>query len=765
MKTKTFLPGVFLVLGTFLSCLPAWSQVEEDKTLSPYFFVMSTDTAIDQLPLKATSADVRISGVIASVTVRQTYCNEGDSVLEAIYVFPASTRAAVHFMQMSLGNRILIAQIKEKEEAREIYEEAKEEGKTVSLLEQERPNVFRMSVGNILPGDTIEIEMRYTELLIPLEGEYEFVYPTVVGPRYVSPSEDGEEWTETPYQHEGEDPLYDFHIDICINAGMAIKDVYSPSHPNMHFSAPAKYTACASEDLKGNKDVVVKYRLSGAQIESGLLTWEGEDENFFLAMFQPPKNPQDYQIPPREYVFIMDVSGSMSGFPIAVSKTLLKDLVGGLRPQDRFNLVFFAGGSYVLSPSSLPATQSNIDMAINAIDNKQGGGGTELLNALNIALSLPGTEDFARTFVIATDGYVSVERQAFDLIRNNLGEANFFAFGIGSSVNRYIIEGIAHVGVGEPFFVLNEGEAEASAGRFRQYIGNPVLTNINVSFTTFGVYDVEPPNVPDVFAERPVILFGKYRGSPRGEIRVSGLSGSQLYTETLDVSRYEADPANEALRYLWARHKIQLLDDYSRAPAYGYDQENYADSIKEVVTQLGLKYNLLTQYTSFIAVDSVIRADSGAAVTVKQPLPMPEGVTDNALGDGAYYGAAGGYGYYGGAATSSAVNGKTFANNVGEPDPEDSRIGVVFPNPFSSVAMLRVYIHATDTDAPKSIRLFNAMGQLVDVIEITQLDEGWHIVELDFSARYPDLPAGFYTAILYAGDGKSAPARMLYMSN
>ncbi|MCK4746741.1 MAG: VWA domain-containing protein, partial [Bacteroidales bacterium] len=372
--------------------------------------------------------------------------------------------------------------------------------------------------------DTIEVELRYTELLLPVEGEYEFVYPTVVGPRYVSPSEDGEAWLESPYQHEGENPLYDFHISVCINAGMAIKDVYSPSHGDILFNGKTDQTACASEDLKGNKDVVIKYRLAGAQIESGMLTYEGKDENFFLAMFQPPKNPQDYQVPPREYVFIMDVSGSMRGFPIEVSKSLLTDLVGGLRQQDRFNMVFFAGGNYLLSSSSLPATQENIDLAIAAINNKVGGGGTELLSALTTALSLPGTENFARTFVIATDGYVSVERSCYDFIRDNLGNANFFAFGIGSSPNRYIIEGIANVGMGEPFIVLNQIEGETSAVRFRNYIEYPVLTNIEINFTSFGIYDVEPPNFPDVFAERPVIVFGKFLGDLTGEIKISGLS-------------------------------------------------------------------------------------------------------------------------------------------------------------------------------------------------------------------------------------------------
>jgi Ca-activated chloride channel family protein len=746
------------VILAALACQPAQSQDEEDKTLSPYFFVMSGDTSVDQMPLKSTSADVHISGVIANVSVKQTYCNEGDSVLEAIYVFPASTRAAVHYMQMSVGYRILIATIMEKEEAKEVYEEAKEEGKTVTLLEQERPNVFKMSVGNILPGDTIEVEMRYTELLLPVEGEYEFAYPTVVGPRYVSPSEDGEGWTETPYQHEGEDPLYDFHFAICINAGMEIRDVYSPSHPGMLFNGPDRQTASASEDLKGNKDVVVKYQLSGARIESGLLAYEGEEENFFLAMFQPPKNPQDYQVPPREYVFIMDVSGSMRGFPIEVSKALLRDLIGGLREYDRFNMLFFAGGNYLLSETSLLASTANINTALDAIDNQTGGGGTELLSALNRALSLPGTGDFSRTFIIATDGYVSVERQSYDMIRKNLGEANFFAFGIGSSCNRYIIEGIAHVGMGEPFVVLNQDGAEAEAARFRKYIEYPVLTNIDVDIADFGTYDVEPPSVPDVFAERPVILFGKYEGILKGSINISGTTGNQSHIDNIDVSQYLADTTNVALRYLWARHKIQLLDDYSRVPSGDWNNEQaYKDSIKNVVTELGLKYNLLTQYTSFVAVDSIVRADSGSAVTVKQPLPLPEGVPDEAISDSRTYG-----GWSGSTSNESKVGGfTTYINNT---DPQESTgIASVRPNPFSSATSLWLYVNTPDKEKVKTVKLYNALGQLIDVIEVSAGEEGWHKIDIDFSGMYPDLSPGVYTAVLQVGSRRCDPVRMLYV--
>ena len=263
-------------------------------------------------------------------------------------------------------------------------------------------------------------------------------------------------------------------------------------------------------------------------------------------------------------MFIVDVSGSMNGFPLNISKKLLKDLIGNLRPSDRFNVLLFAGGSTVMSEKSLPATQKNINHAINVIDRQRGGGGTRLLPALKKALSLQGTEDYSRSVVIVTDGYVSVEKEAFDLIRNNLGNANMFAFGIGSSVNRHLIEGMARVGMGEPFIITRPDEAGEKAAKFRKLIESPVLTGVTVDFNKFKAYDIEPPSIPDVMAQRPVILFGKWRGRPQGNILVKGIAGDRTYRKKLNVADVKPLQTNSALRYLWARHRIALLSDYNR---------------------------------------------------------------------------------------------------------------------------------------------------------------------------------------------------------
>ena len=203
------------------------------------------------------------------------------------------------------------------------------------------------------------------------------------------------------------------------------------------------------------------------------MLYEDGDEKYFLAMIEPPKRVAPAQIPARDYVFIVDVSGSMHGFPLEVTKALMRNLLAGLRPTDTFNVLLFSGDSAVLAPAPLPATPDNIERAIALINQQSGGGGTELLPALKRAMALPGGENRARSIVVVTDGYVSVETQAFDLIRNNLGNANVFAFGIGSSVNRFLIEGMARVGQGEPFIVTNADEADARAEALRRYIESP----------------------------------------------------------------------------------------------------------------------------------------------------------------------------------------------------------------------------------------------------------------------------------------------------
>lgn len=629
MQSIKFKYRLLLVVIVFFSA-SGDAQTREDKTLSPYFFVQG-DPNVDRLPLKDTRVHIDVSGVIADVKVLQTYRNEGSRPINARYVFPASTRAAVYAMRMRIGDQVIVAKIKEREKAKQEFDKAKHEGKSASLLEQNRPNVFSMSLANVMPGDQIEIELRYTELLVPTDGTYEVVFPTVVGPRYSSqpdlsaPQED--RLVQSPYLHQGVNPTSALHISARISAGVPIQDLSCPSHQILPQWQTASIARLAMDDVDpflGNRDFVLRYRLAGAQIASGLILYQGKDENFFLYMAQPPERVATADIPAREYIFVVDVSGSMEGFPLSTSKALLRDLIAQLRPSDLFNVVLFAGGSAVLSPKSLAADQQNAANAIRVIEQQRGGGGTELLAAIQNAMTLPREPGFSRSIVLVTDGYVSGEKGVFDYVRDHLDQSNVFAFGIGSSVNRYLIEGVAKAGMGEPFIVTQESEAPTIAARFREYIQTPVLANIQISAIGFDVYDVHASHFPDLFAQRPVVLFGKWRGPATGSIELQGKTGQGDYVTRLDVASAQPDEANGALRYLWARSRIAELSDYGSNDAD-------SDRISEI-TSLGLKYNLLTQYTSFIAVREVVRNAQGPAEDVDQPLPLPLGVSDMAVG-------------------------------------------------------------------------------------------------------------------------------------
>ncbi len=602
----------------------------EDKTLSPYFFVKG-DPRVDQLPLKDTHVDIAVSGVIADVKVTQTYRNEGSRPFNATYMFPASTRAAVYSMRMKIGDQIIIAKIKEREAAKQEFEKAKEEGKSASLLEESRPNVFSMKLANIMPNDQIEIELRYTELLIPTDGLYEVVYPTVVGPRYPSAADpngtkpDGR--VNSPYFHEGDSGSSTLHISTRISAGVPIEELTCISHsivPEWPSKSVATMTLDSSDAYSGNRDFVLRYRLAGSQIKSGLILYQSEGENFFLYMAQPPARVRAEDIPSREFVFVVDVSGSMEGFPLNTAKRLLEDLIVHLRPTDYFNVVLFSGDSTALSQTPLQANQENVKLALNLLTKQRGAGGTELLPALKQAMNLQHAQGVSRSVVVITDGYIDVEKGVFDYIRQNLDNTNVFAFGIGSSVNRYLIDGVARAGMGEPFVVTNESEAGATAEKFREYIQAPVLTDIKVRSVGFETYDVFPAHIPDLLAQRPLILFGKWRGSVGGTFELTGKTGQGDYSASLDVSAVPADGSDPALRYLWARNRITELSDYGG--------ENLdADKIKQI-TDLGIKYNLLTKYTSFIAVREQVVNPNGKADDVDQPLPLPLGVSDLAVG-------------------------------------------------------------------------------------------------------------------------------------
>lgn len=613
---------------------------EEDKLLAPYFIIYGTEgeaSPIEHFPLKATDVTANVNGMIAEIYATQTYANEGDIPINATYVFPTSSDVAVHGMRMTIGDEIITAQIKEKEEAKTEYEEAKTEGKSASLMEQKRPNVFTMDVANIMPGDVISIELHYTQLITPTEGIYEFIFPTVVGPRYVPPTVSGgdsdtsdeDNWVATPYLPDGETPPGEYNITVNLSTGVPIAEITSKSHDisvNQSDASNAQITLADPLDYAGNRDFILKYKLSGEDVQSGLMLTAGEKENFFMLTIQPPERYEPEDITPREYIFVLDISGSMSGYPLDTAKGLIRDLVTSLNETDMFNLILFDNEVTLLARKSLSASEKSVKAATDLIDKLEGGGGTSLLPALEAAIAVPAQEGYARSVVIITDGYVYNDSEIIACISENMGSASFFSFGIGTSVNDYLIKQIAGCGLGESFIVTDEEDAKESAERFRTYIEAPLITDLAIDFEGFKVYDVEP-SVPSIlYAKQPIVLFGKWDGAPAGTITITGKTGSEDYTEEISVADVTVHLESDALRYLWARTHLDRVA--------GYGGVRNDESVREEITKLGLEYNMVTPYTSFIAVVETVRNTSGESADVDQALPLPQRVSNLAVGGG-----------------------------------------------------------------------------------------------------------------------------------
>jgi Ca-activated chloride channel family protein len=604
-----------------------------DRSLGPYLYVGGGDPDTDRLPLKETAANIRVAGVIAHVHVRQVFGNAAKTPIEAVYVFPGSTRAAVHRLRMTIGSRVVEAKIDRKAQAAAAYERAKSEGRRASLLEEQRANVFTMNVANIIPGDRIAVDLEYSEMLIPEAGVYEVVMPSVVGPRYAGGTDPVKDrWLATAHLPAGTKEPYAYEVRAHLETGLPLKELQSPSHPvTVSYVSPSQADVRLREPGGGNRDYVLRFRLAGDRIEAGsLLSPVGpKGEGFFALMIEPPRVSKAKDAPPREYIFLVDVSGSMYGFPLDTAKALVQKLFAGLRSQDSFNIVLFAGGSRVLGPAgSLPATPANLTQALRLLDRERGGGGTELLDGLRASYGVPRPAGLgSRTVVVITDGYVGVESETFRFVRERLDQANLFAFGIGSGVNRAIIEGMARAGMGEPFVVLNAAAAPAAAERFRNMIERPLLTGIRVAFDGFAAFEQAPAKLPDLLAARPLILFGKYRGTGSGTATITGQSGTGSFRQVVTLDPAAARPSLQPLEWLWARKQVEWMED-ERSIA---QSPNEREALEGRIAGLGLGHSLLTSQTSFVAVDDVIANAGGRQKTSNQPLPMPAGVSNLAV--------------------------------------------------------------------------------------------------------------------------------------
>lgn len=625
----------------------------------------SKGEALGSCPLKHTDVTVDVAGFIARVTVRQQFHNPFQHKIEAVYVFPLSQDAAVDRMTMTVGDRIIKGEIKERGEARRIYESAKAAGKVASLLDQERPNIFTQSVANIEPGEQVDITISYSETLDWEDGMYHFDFPMVVGPRYIpgggsapAPMTTGRPTPEVPDADRITPPVtpkgtragHDISITVNLDAGLPIRYLECKQHEvSLDYLARDKSRAVVKLKQLAtipNKDFVLVYQTASEQIEDTMLVHTDQRGKFFTLLLQPPKRVRTELVVPKELVFVIDKSGSMSGFPIETAKEAMRLCIEGLHEEDTFNLMTFCGGVGFCFDRPVPNTDDNRRKALDYLASLEGSGGTEMMKAILACLAGQEDPDRLRVVCFMTDGYVGNDLAIIDAVRQNAGTARVFSFGIGTSVNRFLLDGMARAGRGEVHYILNQEQATGAAERFYERVRMPVLTDIELDFGGLAVEEVYPQRIHDLFSAKPVVVKGRYRNGGRGTITLQGTTGEGPFERKIKVDLPGDEPKDDVLAPLWARAKIEHLMDQDLA---GMQRGNPDPAIKEEILGLGLRYQLLTQYTSFVAVEHVRITTGGQPRTVAVPVEMPEGVSyEGVFGPGRTAGAKSSFQFYAG---------------------------------------------------------------------------------------------------------------------
>lgn len=591
-------------------------------------------------PLKHTDVKAEISGFLSRVVVTQEFENPFKDKIEAVYVFPLPQNAAVDDMTMTVGDRTIRGRVKRREEARAIYEAARQAGHVASLLDQERPNIFTQSVANILPGEQVKIRISYVETLKYEDGSYQFVFPMVVGPRYIPGTPTGKQgggWSPDtdrvgdasritpPVAPKGARAGHDISIEVALDAGVVIDNLQSIAH-DVQIDRPSNHSAVARLKNRSeipNKDFVLKYDVAGRRIEDAILTHRSGEGGFFTMILQPPERVTVEDVTPKELVFVIDTSGSMSGFPIEKAKETMKLALDGLYPQDTFNLITFAGDTHILFPEPVQATKENLRRAQEFLASRTGGGGTEMMKAIHAALDPSDKQNHIRIVCFMTDGYVGNDMEIISEVQRH-PNARVFSFGIGSSVNRFLLDKMAEEGRGEVEYVSLKDDGSAAARRFHERVRNPLLTDISIDWAGLDVADVYPKRIPDLFSAKPVVLCGRYKTDGNAVIKLRGLAAGRPFAREIDVSLPKSEPRRDVLATLWARARI---DDLMSQDYAGIQNSAPRQDVSEAITQLGLEFRLMTQFTSFVAVEEMTVTDGGQPRRVEVPVEMPEGVS------------------------------------------------------------------------------------------------------------------------------------------
>ena len=616
---------------------------KEDKK-GGILFTRTSDNFQVILPLKKTDVEMKITAGISQTEVTQTFYNDTKNSLEAIYIFPLPAKATIIGMELRVGNKIIESVVKEKKEAKRTYETAKKQGKRTALLEQERENIFTTSVANFQPGETVQVSFSYLQNLDYQKGKYELNFPMVIGQRYIPYKLERDENSHVYLTSEVEDAhrlnppliplnmenehLLSLHIEID---GLPLKEVFSSTHAvDIKKENSQKFLISLSEgktvpDCDFNLKLYLKENNSP---QISLLNSKSENSTYSMITVFPPTKKEKTVFIPRDVIFLIDTSGSMSGSSIGQAKEGLKQCLKMLRNEDRFTIVRFASEFSYFSPALRKSTSEKIESARGYINSLQSGGGTEMQKALRYVLGLP-TRDFALKMVVfLTDGCVGNDDTQFRILNDKLDNGRLFTFGIGSAPNEHLMKKMAETGRGQSRFIHSHEDIGEVMSDFFETLENPVLTDIDVQWKNSKTGKEEivehfPKICPDVFYDRPLRVFAKYNSGFKGKIKISGILNGQkvVYDFSLKQKNTETFPAIEKM---FGRANI---DDLMYRMIKTRDPE-INKKLRKQVLNVALEHQLVSQYTSRIAVEYELKQEKrhdGTLMTVKVPVNLPKG--------------------------------------------------------------------------------------------------------------------------------------------
>jgi Ca-activated chloride channel family protein len=558
----------------------------------------------ERCKLQSTSVSASVTGYTARVTVKQLFRNPNTKRFDAVYTFPLSDSAAVDDMTMKIGSRVVHGEIKRKAEAKAIYQAAQQQGKTASLLEQQRTNIFTQSVANVEPGQTIEVTLEYTDILAFSNGKYSLVFPTRVGPRFVpgNMSENSNNALSGSNVYEGT-----LAFDVNIDGAMPISNVQGNLPADSVELLSSSKAHLSKVGATAGDDFIVSWDVSTNAIESGVVAQRTGGDGYLTAMIMPPKRVDVKDVAPKEMVFLIDCSGSQAGAPLQKAKQTLHYIVEHMNAQDTFQVIAFNSNCDEFSPSAVAVSPDMKRRAHEWIQSLTANGGTMIAPAVERVCAMPAPANRLRIVTFMTDGFVGNDYEVISLVKRLRGNSRWFPFGTGNGVNRTLIDGIAKEGGGEAEYVSFDKNGQDIAKEFYDRISSPVLTDVRVRFQGISVDDVYPSQLHDVWAQKPLYIHAHFKGFGHGTAIITGFASGKPYETRLPISLPASKTNNESVGQTWARAKI---DNLMSQDLTGVQNNTASPAVEQQITDIALKHHLMSQYTSFVAVDNTDKIGS-----------------------------------------------------------------------------------------------------------------------------------------------------------